>query len=549
VAELLPLLREAFAQGSAVRLTVKGGSMWPFVKAGDVVTLEPASGPPFRLGDPLLVRQEDGVCLLHRVVRREADRVYLAGDHSQQREGPFTPTQVLARAVSVSRGARTWRLDRGWWRLLALVWIALMPVRPLVWRAIKGLRRLPGSRPRTSEVTRELTAAVLHLCARFGREEVWTPGEWGYAALWAQHRETLGDLGLTGPLAAGLVRSGGCSFAALPAGLGREYLLQTARGAQTADDLQAIAGALRGAGVEAVVLKGGAALTWLYDDSVCRRVSDLDLLVTGANAPGARRALAGLGYRYVGPPPCSPEVEWLLAQRAACRSLLLRHDQRTTVDLHAASPALARHSPLLAEILARPGPALGPGGLRRPSPELFLLHAALHFLNHWSEGRPQLLGLCDILVLLRRHGAELDWHDLWARAREWNCAAELGTVLATVASLGGMDVPGLPLGATAIPPEALLYGPARGRRLARARQAELAVADLRLVAKLPTWGARLRCLRDVAFPSPEYIRYQDRLPEGQPVNLRRVLFLPRKLLRLGLGLLLRRRASQAVADR
>lgn len=142
--ELMPVVREALLAGSTVRLTVSGSSMWPFVKSGDVVTLEAVGPVPPRVGDILLVAREADQYVLHRVVHRSGNAVFLAGDGDDRREGPLAPEQVLGRTVAVTRGSRTWSVVRGTWYGLGLLWVALLPVRSWLYLPARRLARLAG---------------------------------------------------------------------------------------------------------------------------------------------------------------------------------------------------------------------------------------------------------------------------------------------------------------------------------------------------------------------------------------------------------------------
>ena len=69
--ELMPIVRAALERGQRVRMTVTGGSMFPFLRDGDVVELEPAL--TLRLGDMVLVQTDSSDVIeryvLHRIVR------------------------------------------------------------------------------------------------------------------------------------------------------------------------------------------------------------------------------------------------------------------------------------------------------------------------------------------------------------------------------------------------------------------------------------------------------------------------------------------------
>lgn len=353
---------------------------------------------------------------------------------------------------------------------------------------------------------------------------------------WHQHPGLLERLDLTGPVAACLTGGGGLSLADLPPDLARRYLLDTARGIRAVEDLRALDGLLGAAGIGAVVLKGGAALTWLYEDPAWRHISDLDLLVAPEAVATARAALENEGYVWHSRPLSTTEVEWVRAQRKSTPDVRLQHPQHLTIDLHVRPAGQAPRDRLLAAICDAPGEAIWGGSLRRPTPEDFLLHEALHFMQHWAVGHLHLAGLGDMLGVLRRDGDQINWERAWESAQEWGCGDEVGTVLATLAAVWQVTIPGLPPASRALPTPELVAGVLDPDRLASVGQAAASLDNLRSLRALPTWRARGRSLLVLAFPSSDVIRHEYHLPAGHPVGLRRLSYPARKLLTLLRGL-------------
>jgi hypothetical protein len=98
----ISLAREQLARGVSVQLTARGGSMWPFLLPGDVLTLTP--GGRARLGDVVLVEMpgvEFGV--LHRVVSILPGRVLTKGDALPRVDGWARRERVIARVTRVRR--------------------------------------------------------------------------------------------------------------------------------------------------------------------------------------------------------------------------------------------------------------------------------------------------------------------------------------------------------------------------------------------------------------------------------------------------------------
>ena len=123
--ELMPMICAALGENQHVRLRATGSSMFPFLRSGDVVELAPLHLPPV-VGDLVLARCPDPSAghryVLHRVVRVQGGGYFLRGDAQKDCEGPFTPRDLLGRAILRYRNGRVRRLDQGLWRYLGLAW-------------------------------------------------------------------------------------------------------------------------------------------------------------------------------------------------------------------------------------------------------------------------------------------------------------------------------------------------------------------------------------------------------------------------------------------
>ncbi len=129
-------------RGVAVRVTVHGASMRPWLRDGDRVELEPLSRPAAP-GDVILGRDPAGGLRLHRVVHAGGDgRVQTRGDALWRMDPAIDAARVLGRVRRVRRGGGPWR-PVGMPRVQAL--------RALLGRADSALRyaglRLLGWRP------------------------------------------------------------------------------------------------------------------------------------------------------------------------------------------------------------------------------------------------------------------------------------------------------------------------------------------------------------------------------------------------------------------
>lgn len=131
---LRPLLKDLLRGGTAVRLEATGHSMSPFIRNGDVVTIEPLSGRRLRLGQ-VVALAPGGRLLVHRLVGWESGQPVFRGDVAAGADPPPSPDELLGRVTRVERAGRRVRLGLGVERL-PIAWLS----RVGILRALARLR-------------------------------------------------------------------------------------------------------------------------------------------------------------------------------------------------------------------------------------------------------------------------------------------------------------------------------------------------------------------------------------------------------------------------
>ena len=91
-------------------IPVKGDSMWPSLRAGDVACVEPLVGEPAP-GEVVLARLAE-VLVVHRVLQRDASGYVLRGDNSDAEDPRLPSSRVLGRVRRVKRGGEVLEQDR-----------------------------------------------------------------------------------------------------------------------------------------------------------------------------------------------------------------------------------------------------------------------------------------------------------------------------------------------------------------------------------------------------------------------------------------------------
>ena len=130
IPELLPLLDQA----ESVPLTISGNSMTPFLAHGrDTVFLSKVTRP-LKKGDMIFYRRQNGQYVLHRICRVHPDSFDLVGDAQTYIETGIRPEQVLAVVNTVRRKGRLLEKGHFWWDFFVMLWLRIIPLRPLVCR-------------------------------------------------------------------------------------------------------------------------------------------------------------------------------------------------------------------------------------------------------------------------------------------------------------------------------------------------------------------------------------------------------------------------------
>ncbi|MDR0892647.1 MAG: S24/S26 family peptidase [Mediterranea sp.] len=134
--EVETLLKE----GKKVTFRLKGGSMRPFLRDGDVIRIVQKPYDQLRPGDIALAHTDLGV-LLHRIVAINGEQVHLLGDANRQQE-LTERRKVMGVFDAAWRGEKSLHLNSVTMRTLALYWYKIRPLRRYLLGAYEICRRL-----------------------------------------------------------------------------------------------------------------------------------------------------------------------------------------------------------------------------------------------------------------------------------------------------------------------------------------------------------------------------------------------------------------------
>lgn len=130
MANIFPIAQKLLEMDKDVKITVTGGSMYPFLRDGvDSVILAGAVSYQPKRNDIVLVIRKNGQFVLHRIVKVRKNAVYILGDAQKHIEGPFMREDIVAVVRSVCRNGTIIDTSCFSWQALSCLWRFLRPAR------------------------------------------------------------------------------------------------------------------------------------------------------------------------------------------------------------------------------------------------------------------------------------------------------------------------------------------------------------------------------------------------------------------------------------
>ncbi len=110
----LNISADLLKSGYGIEFHANGKSMYPTIRDGEMITVEPIAAPEIKPGDIILYRNQTGV-VAHRVVYLEQSshgHLLLRGDASNTFDAPIMPYQILGKVISTKRSGRKIALNK-----------------------------------------------------------------------------------------------------------------------------------------------------------------------------------------------------------------------------------------------------------------------------------------------------------------------------------------------------------------------------------------------------------------------------------------------------
>jgi hypothetical protein len=155
--EVFPgLVKDILGKGAECRLEVKGYSMSPFIKDGDVVTISPMSEGSPGFGDVIaFVHPKTEKLLIHRVVRKIGDACLLKGENAPEPDGLIERNDMIGIITRVERKEKRVLFGLGPERFLIAMLTRtnlFLPVLGPAWRVLRPIARIFFQRKWSSEL-------------------------------------------------------------------------------------------------------------------------------------------------------------------------------------------------------------------------------------------------------------------------------------------------------------------------------------------------------------------------------------------------------------
>lgn len=136
-------LEQLLRDGNIIRIKPQGFSMYPlFIPGRDEALIQQVPVTSLKRNDVALYRRDQGILVLHRIVRITSEGYYMTGDNQYEIEGPLRPDQFKGKLIAFVRNGKEISVKNLLYRFLTSLWLLMLPVRPFCFKLTAFLRRL-----------------------------------------------------------------------------------------------------------------------------------------------------------------------------------------------------------------------------------------------------------------------------------------------------------------------------------------------------------------------------------------------------------------------
>ena len=129
--DFIELSKEVLDRGGCLRFRAGGGSMHPFVRDEDVITVSPIENSSIQIGDVVFCSTAGNRVIVHRVINKykkeDSEPIVIKGDACFGSPERVNAQDVLGKVVAIERNGREKRLDTTLCRLTGLLLAGMSP--------------------------------------------------------------------------------------------------------------------------------------------------------------------------------------------------------------------------------------------------------------------------------------------------------------------------------------------------------------------------------------------------------------------------------------
>jgi len=167
--ELYDLTDELLASNQNIKLRVGGGSMYPFLKNGDIVTFSKCKAAELKIGD-VVIFKSSAKWIAHRLIKTgtQAGKIILItkGDTCKHKDPPFTEDDLVGKVIVFSRNGNEKSLENSNSKrkglIIARFYRILTPFYLIRFRLMLLLQK-------SATVLNEIVKSVLFICSNSRR--------------------------------------------------------------------------------------------------------------------------------------------------------------------------------------------------------------------------------------------------------------------------------------------------------------------------------------------------------------------------------------------
>lgn len=143
----IELMEEILNKGNELQFKALGGSMYPLIRSGDIITVKPIKIGDVTVGDIIFYKNKNKY-FVHRLIKIVNDKstFITRGDFLPQYDDPIDSSQILGKVVAVKRGNKTKNYNTYWMRkfnsLIILIYPLFYPVLTFIYKVLTAIFKI-----------------------------------------------------------------------------------------------------------------------------------------------------------------------------------------------------------------------------------------------------------------------------------------------------------------------------------------------------------------------------------------------------------------------